>query len=129
MKTTFQPNLNILLYKYEYDFIKWIDKECKEYRYNSDNSPMWIQYKGFDWDTKDKIYFKSSQYEKMNLTIEIDKKDVDLFTGVAFDIKKLDYKEIYNHFRDLKYNYIRNNYPEIYNLHDSWRKLNYNKTI
>ena len=111
MNKIYIPNLNILLYKYEYDFIKWIDKECKEYRYNSDNSAMWIQYKGFDWESKDKIYFKSSQYEKMNLTIE------------------LNYKEIYNHFRDLKYNYIRNNYPEIYNLHDSWRKLNYNKTI
>lgn len=117
---TFKHNLNILLYKYEYDFIKWIDNECKEYRYSSDNSPMWIQYKGFDWETKDKIYFKSSQYEKMNLTIELNKKDVDLFK------KKLDYKEIYDHFRDLKYNYIRNNYPRIYELH-SWRELNYNK--
>ena len=51
----------------------------------------------------------------------------NLITGVAFDIKKLDYKEIYNHFRDLKYNYIRNNYPNIYDSHDAWRNLNYNK--
>jgi len=83
---------------------------------------MWIQYKGFNWETKDKIYFKSSQYEKMNLTIELNKKDVELFE------KQLDYREIYDHFRDLKYNYIRENYPRIYELHN-WRKLNYNKTI
>ena len=57
----------------------------------------------------------------MNLTININKLDVDLF------INKLDFREIYNHFRDLKYNYIRKNYPNIYDLHDSWRNLNYNK--
>jgi len=121
METTYKPNLNILLYKYEYDFIKWIDNECRNYRYGSDNSPMWIQYNSYDYGYKDKIYFKSSQNEKMNLTIDINKKDVDLFT------KRLDFREVYNHFRDLKYNYIRKNYPNIYDLHDSWRNLNYNK--
>lgn len=122
-QTETKNNLNILLYKYEYDFIKWIDNECIKYRYSSDNSPMWIQYKGFNWETQDKIYFKSSQYDSMNLTIDLNKKDIDLI------INKLDYREIYNHFKDLKYNYIRENYPRIYELHNSWRKLNYNKTI
>lgn len=121
METTHKQNLNILLYKYEYDFIKWIDKECKDYRYGSDNSPMWIQYNSYDCDYKNKLYFKSSQFSTMNLTIELNKKDIDLFE------KKLDYGEIYDHFRDLKYNYIRENYPRIYESHSSWRKLNYNK--
>ena len=122
-QTETKNNLNILLYKYEYDFIKWIDDECKKYKYSSDNSPMWVQYKGFNWETKDKIYFSSSQFTSMSLTINVDKKDIDLFK------KQLDYGEIYDHFRDLKYNYIRENYPRIYELHNSWRKLNYNKTI
>lgn len=126
MKTIFKPNLKLLLYKYEYDFIKWIDKECKEYlgdynRYSSDNSPMWIQYKGFNWENKDKIYFSSSQFSSMNLTIKLNKKDIDLFLHYETS------KEMYNHFRDLKYNYIRENYPTIYDLHSSWRQLTYNK--
>jgi hypothetical protein len=94
---------------------------------------MWVQYKGFDWESQDKynnntwekvnlIYFESSQFTRMKLSIKLNKKDVELFE------KQLDYREIYDHFRDLKYNYIRENYPRIYELHN-WRKLNYNKTI
>lgn len=121
--TETKNNLNILLYKYEYDFIKWIDEECKKYKYSydTDKSPMWIQYSGFDYsDNGNEIYFKSSQSKELNFTLKIDKKHFDI---IEKDIRH----EIYNHFKDLKYNYISKNYPRIFEQINSWRNIDYNK--
>tara|TARA_R100001244_G_scaffold125659_1_gene95662 strand:+ start:279 stop:614 length:336 start_codon:yes stop_codon:yes gene_type:complete len=100
-----------ILKQYESEFIDWLEKCCQVYKaigMSISESPMWIQYK------KDNL-FASSQGSKKNdylniyCNLELKEEHKEYFS-----FNQYNYEEIYDHFRDLKYNYIEKNHPTIY---------------
>ena len=98
-------------------FLQQIEKHCILYSTigtSTDESPMWFQYRGIKWD-KD-VYkrsfcfmFGSSQRMAMTFSIPLDDDEWDLYCyeGIFF-------RDLYNHFRDAKYDYIKTFHPTIY---------------
>lgn len=71
-------------------------------------SPMWFQYNQINGDCES-FYFQSSQVDYMFFNIPVKKEDKESLldaTGI--------FHEIYNHFRDLKYSFIKECWPTVY---------------
>jgi hypothetical protein len=87
-------------------------KECIEYHANTyklmgmglDESPMWFQYRG----TEDLIMrFMNSQRSGIWFNIKLKDEDVDL-------VSYSDFNWIYEFFRNVKYDYLKENHPTVY---------------
>ena len=110
MKT--QTELKEIFKQYEPEFLEWLERCCNVYKVvgmSRSESPMWIQYK------QDNFFASSQGHEGNNY--------LNIFCNLKLKDKHKEYfkwssynrEQIYDHFRDLKYNYIKENHPTIYN--------------
>ena len=102
--------------------VKWLEKftpvftsllrnQCEAYLLTdvpNYQSPKWYQYQGFlfgDDDSDTEVRFKSSQ---CSLAFYM-----PLEPGDKAKLELLSYTAVYSHFRTLKYNYLREYFPQI----------------
>ena len=101
-----------LLEAYREPFIDILSHRCALYIPNSSpirESPMWIYYSGIY-----RLYFSFSIYRKRNssFSIPLNEEDIDIYS-----YSKAEW--ISDFFRDVKYSYIKSEYPSIYYEFDS----------
>jgi|9_EtaG_2_1085328.scaffolds.fasta_scaffold17006_4 hypothetical protein len=105
-------NSKQILKEYEPEFLEWLEKCCFTYKVvgmSRSESPMWIQYKQDNLFASSQGH-KSNNYLNIFLYLNIKKEHKEYFNWRSYNRE-----EIYDHFRDLKYNYIKENHPTIYN--------------
>lgn len=106
-----------ILAKYKDSFLTQLQAHCNFYKTigsAKSESPMWFQFNKIlefeilDSDAENKfyLYFQSSQNSKIFFKIEIDKND----SFLEFE----DFDFIYDYFKKLKYDYIKENHLTIY---------------
>ena len=96
-----------LLEAYREPFLEHISHHCALYAAigsHPSESPMWFQYSGLH---NLSLTFKSSQRSSLSFSIPLSGEDVDIYSYSRSEW-------IYDFFRDLKYSYIRSEYPLIY---------------
>ena len=100
------------LEKYKDKFLENIEYQCNIYKLignGTTESPMWFQYrsKSFEEDNNNnKLLFVNSQKSGIYFEIEIEKED----SWIQYEA----FTQLYDYFRDLKYEYIKENHPTIY---------------
>ena len=103
-----------ILNQYRDLFLGKIEHMCSFYKVigkGTVESPMWFQFSHFNCFGNDgtRLTFKSSQ-----CGLEF---DVDLNEDHIGEIDSMEFTDIYNYFRTLKYTYIKENHPTI------WKQL------
>ena len=98
------------LEKYKDKFLEKLEYQCNVYKLignGTSESPMWfqLQAKALDED-RAVLFFRSSQ-KNISFEIELDEDD----SWMQYEA----FNNLYNYFRDLKYEYIKENHPTIYN--------------
>lgn len=96
-----------LLEKYEEAFIEELENHATAYKLvgmGIHESPMWFQYIGIK---NLSLTFKSSNNHRLEFSIPLDDLDCDLVTYSQSDW-------IYEHFRAVKYTYLKENHPTVY---------------
>ena len=96
-----------LLEAYREPFIELLSYHCTLYSTigsSVDESPMWFQYRGLN---NLSLTFSNSQRSSIYFSIPLSGDDVDIYSYCRYDW-------IYDFFRDLKYSYIKSEYPSIY---------------
>lgn len=97
--------------KYRVAFLHHIVNNCFVYKnigISGIESPMWIQYRGLEEDKKGaRLIFTNSQQEEITFSIEVADEDVVYFDNAL-------YHEIFSYFREIKYDFIKEKYPSIY---------------
>lgn len=101
-----------LFEKYKAPFLEWLEDMCNEYKAigsGTDESPMWLQYCGIHdhGDEENRPKFRSSQRNLGFFLNYIDEEDKIRF-------RQVQYGDLYNLFRNLKYEYIKENHPTVY---------------
>jgi hypothetical protein len=98
------------LKKYNDKFIENLEYNCNVYKLignGTTESPMWFQYRSKSFDEENgKLLFANSQKSSIQFEIELDTEDY----WMQFEA----FNNLYNYFRDLKYAYIKENHPTIY---------------
>lgn len=100
-------------------FLEHLEVHCRMFKTigceANGESPRWIQYRG-DKNKKDSthdlpltLFFQNSQNSE--LWIELSICDMPLPDRCVIDWH---YEEVYNHFKELKYTYLKKNHPTIY---------------
>lgn len=95
------------LLDYKEEFIEALENHCLLYKtigIGLHESPMWLQYRGTE-----NLHFKfvSSQNSNIWFKIPIKDDDVDITTYSKYDW-------VYDFFRDMKYDHIKENHPTVY---------------
>ena len=103
-------NTNTILEKYKESFLAELETACNIYKLigsGTHESPMWFQYrsKSFEQDNS-KLLFANSQKNAIYFEIEIEEED----SWIQYEA----FNNLYDYFRDLKYEYIKENHPTIY---------------
>lgn len=102
-----QETVREVLEGYKDTFIEHLEYCATAYKLigmGNHESPMWFQYTG----TEDlKLMFKSSQTTQIWFALPLKDEDIDLVTYSRYDW-------IYDYFREVKYNYLRENHPTVY---------------
>ena len=107
-----QTEIKEILKEYEPEFLEWLERCCNVYKVvgmSRSESPMWIQYKQDNLFASSQGY-KGNNYLNIFLYLNLKKEHEQYFNWRADNRE-----EIYDHFRDLKYNYIKENHPTVYN--------------
>lgn len=98
------------LEKYKDKFLENIEYNCNLYKLignGTTESPMWFQYRSKSFDEENgAMLFANSQKSSINFEIELELED----SWMQFEA----FNTIYYYFRDLKYEYIKENHPTIY---------------
>jgi hypothetical protein len=102
-------NINTILEKYKESFLAELETACNIYKLignGTHESPMWFQlYKLKTYENT--LHFINSQNSKISFKVNISKNDTE---SLEFD----DFMVLYNYFKDLKYEYIKENHLTIY---------------
>lgn len=99
----------------EKEFIEKLDRQCCVYKLigsNTNESPMWFQLSEIDRDNN-KLIFRSSQRQSLWFSIHFDG-DEDIFN------------ELYDKYKYIKYKYILENEPTIFDEIQGTQKSNIN---
>lgn len=105
-------NTNTILEKYKESFLSELERACNIYKLigsGTHESPMWFQLRNsFDIERKkrDVLLFVNSQRNGIYFEIELNEGD-NWLEFEAFGI-------VYDYFKQLKYDYIKENHPTIY---------------
>jgi hypothetical protein len=99
------------LEKYKDRFHELIGGACLFYKiagFGTSESPMWFQLR-VDPNELDRVslFFANSQRPSISFSIPLEEDD----QWVLYEA----FNEVYNYFRELKYTYIKENHPTIYN--------------
>lgn len=101
--------------KMEKEFIENLDAQCCIYKLigsSTNESPMWFQLSEIDRD-KNKLIFRNSQRQSLWFSIDFDG-DEDIFN------------ELYDKYKYIKYKYILENEPTIFDEIQGTQKSNIN---
>ena len=102
-----QQQVNEVLSSYVEEFKELLEYHSNVYKIMGsglDESPMWFQYRG----TEDlKMRFMNSQRSGIFFSINLKDEDVDL-------VSYSDYGWVYDFFRNVKYDYLKENHPTVY---------------
>jgi len=96
-----------MLSDYNNLFTEQLNTQCCVYMLignGGNENPMWLQFAEL---IESGLHFRSSQNSAIWFTIPFLNND-------NIDTWCLDFPEIYNHFRTLKYDYIQSNFPTVY---------------
>ena len=97
-----------MIEKYKDDFLDKLGKAAITYKLigtSESESPMWFQYSGL----KDgSLLFTSSQRHGIWFAVKLKDEDIE-------DVTFYRYNLIYEYFRNLKYEYLREFHPSVYN--------------
>jgi hypothetical protein len=98
------------LEKYKDKFLENIEYNCNLYKLigsGTSESPMWFQLQAKDFDEDRAVLFFRSSQRNISFEIQLDEED----RWMQYE----DFNNLYKYFRDLKYSYIKENHPKIYN--------------
>jgi hypothetical protein len=102
-----KQQVNEVLSSYVEEFTKNIEYHANTYKLMGmglDESPMWFQYRG----TENLIMrFMNSQRSGIWFNIKLKDEDVDL-------VSYSDFNWVYDFFRNVKYDYLKENHPTVY---------------
>jgi len=96
--------------KYNESFLLGLENACILYKLIGSGiheSPMWFTLNKIIEEDKKYLLFVSSQNYHINFDIEFNDEDEWIIDDMFMDA--------YNHFKKLKYEYIKKNHPTIYN--------------
>lgn len=99
---------HIVMKEYDELFIEQLKRQLFAYvtiGNGGSENPMWLQFAGVS-DDEEFLKFESSQNRNIWFNIPVQQKHVIYFAG--------DYTKYYEYFRELKYNYIAENFPTVY---------------
>ena len=99
------------LEKYKDKFLEQLEYQCNVYKLignGTSESPMWFQYRSKSFnDENSNLLFVNSQKSGIYFEIEIEEE----YSWIHWK----PFGQMYDYFRDLKYEYIKENHPTIYN--------------
>lgn len=104
--------------RWKYLFLQQLEQHCMIYSLigrTTDESPMWFQYRSMEWSKVEDgtncfcLMFASSQRKEIYFAIPLEDEEWDF---VPF--KASMFNDLYDFFREAKYDYIKSFHPRIY---------------